>query len=230
MLAAIAPVLIFIAFLLLLLVSLSVPITKTIYLFRLVARVVEGAFGVNATATGSARFGVWGYCVSPVDVSALGHSESTVAECSKAHLGLTFDSTLASALHVSNYQNLISRATTAVFVLHPIACGLAFLALLASLLMVLPRREPSRGASILTLLLGILAAFVTTVIFLVDVIGIAIVRSKVHSATSGELTLSWGNAVWMVLGATIALWLSLLGACAGICGHRRRRSAKGATY
>lgn len=69
MLAAVTPVLLFIAFLLLLLVSLSVPITKTIYLFQLVANVSSGI--LQSGASGSVKFGVWGYCFSGVDVSGI---------------------------------------------------------------------------------------------------------------------------------------------------------------
>ena len=69
MLAAVTPVLLFIAFLLLLLVSLSVPITKTIYLVQLVADVSSGI--LKSSASGSVNFGVWGYCFSGVDVSGI---------------------------------------------------------------------------------------------------------------------------------------------------------------
>lgn len=61
MLAAITPFLLLAAFLLLLLVTLSVPIIKAIYLFKLTAK-VSGILDSGAGAT--ARFGVWGYCVS----------------------------------------------------------------------------------------------------------------------------------------------------------------------
>lgn len=66
-LAAVSPFLNFVAFLLLLLVSLSIPVTKTIYLFQLTAKTSSSLF--NASADGSARFGVWGYCLSAIDVS-----------------------------------------------------------------------------------------------------------------------------------------------------------------
>ena len=69
MLAAVTPVLLFVAFLLLLLVSLSVPITKTIYLFELLANVSSGI--LKSGVTGNVKFGVWGYCFSGVDVSGM---------------------------------------------------------------------------------------------------------------------------------------------------------------
>lgn len=110
----ITPSLLFVAFLLLLLVTLSVPIIKTIYLFNLSANVST----VLESASGSVKFGVFGYCTSGIDVglvilldevvsvfltnvslcSGIISDSVTPAECSKAHLGYTFDSTVASAL------------------------------------------------------------------------------------------------------------------------------------
>lgn len=67
MLAAITPFMCFVGFLLLLLVSLSVPIIKAVYLFHLVGH--AGISLLDVSAGGSAWFGVWGYCVSAIDVS-----------------------------------------------------------------------------------------------------------------------------------------------------------------
>jgi len=61
--------LLFIAFLLHLLVSLSVPIAKSIYLFKLTANVSSGL--INSGASASVKFGVWGYCFSGVSVSGM---------------------------------------------------------------------------------------------------------------------------------------------------------------
>jgi hypothetical protein len=55
-----APLLFFLAFILLLLVSLSVPIIKSIYLFRLYAHLNADIASVSDSIT----FGVWGYCTS----------------------------------------------------------------------------------------------------------------------------------------------------------------------
>ena len=54
----ITPFLNFAAFVLLLLVTLSVPIIKDIYLFKLGANTHNHTVNV----TGDARFGIWGYC------------------------------------------------------------------------------------------------------------------------------------------------------------------------
>jgi len=220
MLAAVTPVLLFVAFLLLLLVSLSVPIAKTIYLFQLIANVSSGL--LKSGASGSVKFGVWGYCFSGVDVSVLGSQHDTAAECSKVKLGYTFDQTLGSALHISGLENLISRALTVALVLNPVACGLTFLALIVSL--GIARRGASRAASLSLLAVGILAGLITSIIFFIDIGLVASVRSKVKNDTSGDLQLNWGNAVWMVLVAALAIWASLIGACVG--SRKNRNTGK----
>jgi len=220
MLAALTPFLLFVAFLLLLLVSLSVPIIKSIYLFRLAANVSASLF--RAGASTSVTFGVWGYCSSGVDVVVVGINHDSAGECSKAHLGYTFNKTVGDALHISGFENLISRTLTAALVLHPVACGLTFLAFVISLAMLRRGTTGSRIASTLTLATAGLAALITTIIFLIDVILVAVVRKRVNDHSNGDVTLNWGNAVWMTLGATVALWGSLAGACCGICACGRR--------
>lgn len=228
MLAAITPFMCFVGFLLLLLVSLSVPIIKAVYLFHLVGH--AGISLLDVSAGGSAWFGVWGYCVSAIDVSVVGIDVAgTNATCSKAELGYDLSPFVLDVLHASD-TNLdpatINRDITAVLVLHPIACGIAFLALATSFIIVrYARSAPGapRALPIIALIVGFLAAVLTTAVFLIDVIFVAVVRKRVESKSDGILTLNWGNAVWMVLGATVALWLALVGSCAGVCCMRRHR-------
>ena len=65
MFARIAPPLLFPAFVLLLLVTLSAPIIDHIYLFRLALDVDRS----SASATGQVQFGVFGYCITNAEVS-----------------------------------------------------------------------------------------------------------------------------------------------------------------
>jgi hypothetical protein len=120
---------------------------------------------------------------------------------------------------------LISKTLTAVLVLHPIACGLAFLAFVLSLLMLRRTAGTTRGSALATMITSLLAAIVTTVVFLIDVILVAVVRKRVHDKTDGIVSLTWGNAVWMALGATVALWLAIIGACCGLFQIRRAKYA-----
>lgn len=60
----IAPPLFFIGFLFLLLVSLSIPIIKTIYFFYFDANISAGIGPLRVTASTNVKFGTWGYCTS----------------------------------------------------------------------------------------------------------------------------------------------------------------------
>lgn len=212
-----SPLLIFIAFLLLLLVTLSAPFIHPIYLFRLSVHASSSLF--NAGVNASAQFGAFGYCLSAIQVAVAGINKSTHPTCSHPHLGYTFDKTVATALHTTSIQNLISRTTTAALVIHPIAAGLSFLALLTSLFMLRRGQNgTARLPSLLTLIVGSTAAVLTTIVFLIDVILVAVLRHRIQKASDGDLTLNWGNAVWMILGATVALWSAMLGAVCGVCG------------
>ena len=70
MLGVITPLFLLAAFILLLLVTLSVPIIKTIDLLKLSATITESIDGLSiasANVTGSVKFGVWGYCISAIN-------------------------------------------------------------------------------------------------------------------------------------------------------------------
>ncbi|KAI0695934.1 pali-domain-containing protein [Cytidiella melzeri] len=219
------PLLVFVAFLLLLLVTLSVPIIHTIYLFKLAANV--SASLIQASASTTVKFGVWGYCTSGLDISALGISDNQPALCSSPRLGYNFDATVQAALKQSGFDpNAISKGLTAVLVLHPITCVIAFIFFLATVFH-LARRHSfiKRGVSCCIIFLGLATALLSTLIFLIDVILVAIVRSHIKKDTDGIVSLTWGNAVWMTLAATILLWLALVSACLGVFRGQRQRGA-----
>lgn len=62
------PFLFFVSFLLVLLVSLSVPIIDTIALFNINGYAGVSFLDTGVSLTGHVSFGVWGYCIAPVDV------------------------------------------------------------------------------------------------------------------------------------------------------------------
>jgi len=234
MLARITPFFLFAAFVLMLLVSLSAPIIKPIYLFRLA---VESAGGFGS-ASGAVQFGVFGYCVTDIEVSVLGFSGDSDGECSSKRLGYRIDDTVASVLGASDINDSISRATTTAFVLNPIAAGLAFLAFLLSLAMLrkstsygrhssaVETTKTSRLASFFTFGLGLLAALATTAAFLINIIGVVIIRNRINDSAD-NVGLDWGNAVWMTLGAAVALWIGVFGAMWGVCcGGRSSKRAR----
>lgn len=64
----IIPFLLFVSFLLVLLVSLSVPIIHSIDLFFINGYAGVSFLNTGVSLTGKVFFGVWGYCIAPVDV------------------------------------------------------------------------------------------------------------------------------------------------------------------
>ena len=73
-LAAMTPFFVFIAFLLLLLVSVSAPTVKSLYLFQLAANVL----GKNNPPV-VVNFGVWGYCIPSIRVACVICGQSPVS-------------------------------------------------------------------------------------------------------------------------------------------------------
>jgi hypothetical protein len=222
-LGLLTPVVLFVAWLLLLLATLSVPITKSIFLFRLTAAASSKLFDSSASA--SVVFGVWGYCTSGTDVSIVGIDHDTPAECSKRHLGYTFDSTVAAVLHVSGLENDISKGVTAALALHPVVVALTFVTLLISLFML---RRGSNGTSrlpsLLALGMSLFTAVLTTVVFLIDIIIPAVVRKKVHKNSDGILTVGTGNAPWLVFAAALLLWIAVVFSSIGVVFGNKRHA------
>jgi hypothetical protein len=221
MYAGLVAVCCFIAFWFLLLVSISVPTVKSIYLFYLTT--------VSSSIPLRINFGVWGYCIPAVQYHIVGVSRVTTAYCSPPHLGWTFDSKVANYLSVSRtLENAITTATTIALVLNPIATGLTFLTFVLSLLLLCAKQgTPQRIGSIVVLICCILAVTLTTIAFLVDIIVTSILRNKVSDATDGLVFVNYGNAIWLTLVATIALWFAIAGAC---CGVFRQRKPNTNTY
>ncbi|CAE6437102.1 hypothetical protein ACGC1H_004446 [Rhizoctonia solani] len=214
--------LVFAGFLLLLLVSLSIPIIKTISVLNLATNIQAGF--TNTGISGGVKFGLWGYCVSEITASVIGINRSQPGYCSRTRLGYDIDSQLLQLLGLDNLNDIFSRGLTLVLVLHPIACGLAFLALLFALMLLC---RPARFASAIALVFSVLAAIVATVAFAIDVALTTIAKNKVRDATDGNLKVTYGAVPWMTLGAMVALWAATVGACCGIfVGGRRRREAE----
>ncbi|KAG9016307.1 hypothetical protein FRB90_003336 [Tulasnella sp. 427] len=92
------PLLFFIAWLLLLLVTLSVPIIKSLNVFHINADVSVGVSFVSASAKVAINYGIFGYCTSALNIQAGPFSQNTPAECSPKKLGYTIDPTVQKLL------------------------------------------------------------------------------------------------------------------------------------
>lgn len=108
-----------------------------------------------------------------------------------------------------------SDAFTRIMVLHPIACGVAFIAFLASL-----------GGAVIGSLAGALAAFVawilTIVVLATDFTLFGVVRNHVnHDKTDSKA--HFGSAIWMLLASFMLLGLGMAIVLFTCCTTRRER-------
>lgn len=79
--------------------------------------------------------------------------------------------------------------------IYTVACALSFIALVFSIALLCRPSVGTRISSGVTLAAALLAALITTIVFLIDVIAVAVVRREIRDATEGDVTGSYGNAV-----------------------------------
>lgn len=164
--------------------------------------------------TGSARdnthvsFGTFGACVNYANAPD---------DCTKSRVGYSPADVLDMAGANSQFSTTArdtTRALTRAMVLHPIACGLNFIAFLLSL-----------GAGVLGSLLAsvvaLLAFIVTVAIMIIDFVLFSIVKSNVNDNT--DFYASFGAAAWTTLAAAICSLLATVVVFLTCCSGRRKR-------
>jgi len=193
-----------ISFILLLLVALSIPIIKTVWLLKLTA-----TQNPNEPVTEIAsvlKFGVWGVCAS--------NSLDGFQECIGPQLGYTIPQDLVNYLKLpSAVVQVLVQAVIVVLIVHPIAAGLSFIAFINSLFL------GSHAVSISALAVSLVTAMLSTVVFAVDLVIVLVAKSKVKDigGVGHNLSITWGNAVWMMLVAVIFTWTAVLLLSARAC-------------
>ncbi|KAF8190781.1 hypothetical protein BJ912DRAFT_902822 [Pholiota molesta] len=193
--------LLFSAFLLLLLVALSLPITKTIYLLSV--KSTTAVAQEQLTLATELRFGVWGVCATSTLNPAT--ATSNPGECFGPMLGYQVPADLAAAVNIpAAVVAIVEEALIVVLVLHPIAAGLALLSLLPALVF------PSHAFSIAILIATILTALVSSVAFAIDLALVLVAKKELAALGSLHFAVTFGNAVWMILGAVVAIWSAVL--------------------
>ncbi|KAF8343875.1 actin cortical patch SUR7/pH-response regulator pali [Cantharellus anzutake] len=144
---------------------------------------------LNITTDGNAiKFGVWGYTGS---AKGLGYSLQPFG------------------INDSFLNNGALKNLTYILVFHPVAAGLSFLSVVFGACGAL---NYSRFGAIFMTLVSALAFLITAIAFAVDMVLWDIVRSRIRN-DGGSANL--GNAIWMTLGALVAL---IFGSCAAGCG------------
>ncbi|TDL27371.1 hypothetical protein BD410DRAFT_417086 [Rickenella mellea] len=200
-------ILIFVAFLILLIACESVPISQSVNLFDL----------HDLTTGGTIKFGVWGFCFLDRPVNR----DYIVNLCSTTGLGWSFS-------HIpvlTGLETAISTTATSLLVFHTIACTWSFLTFLLTLALSLRptlyhrwtdraagRMKASRSnfcVSILVhpLLFSSVAAVLTTLTFIIDLSIVLATSTKVKQQSNGHIVVSWGSVTWIVFLAALILWL-----------------------
>jgi len=200
--------LLFTAFLLSLLVGVSLPIIKPIYLLRFYS--VRTGQPDTSVAT-ELRFGVWGVCANNVLDEPTFFTNN--GECFGPQLGYAVPPALIALTGVStSLVDAVLQGLLVILVLHPIAAGLSFATLICSLFLA------SHPLSILALVLAIITALVSSVVFAIDLALVIVAKNEV-SQISQELqfAIQWGNAPWMGLAAVILTWLAVVALSARAC-------------
>jgi len=193
---------------LLLIVTISAPVINDVGLLKVMLT------NRSDIRNSSVTFGTFGHCV--LDVAPASTDQDY---CTKEHIG--YNPALIMATIDNTQFNLASedttKALTRVMVLHPVACGLAFIAFLLAL-----------GAGVCG---ALLASFVSAITWVVTVVVMAcdfalfgIIKNHVNKDGSGSHAY-YSVGMWLILAAMILLFFAtfiVLFTCLSARMHRKR--------
>ncbi|WWC88079.1 uncharacterized protein L201_002983 [Kwoniella dendrophila CBS 6074] len=200
-------------FILLLLVTLSVPIIKTIYLLQVRFErgnvTGESSLGVNA--------GVFGLCYQGGQASILGFDFSSNAACTNPKVGYTFDENILN-LHGSGLSRAVIKGVAGSLILNAIAAGFAGLSLIWSFFAWF---FASRGWEIFTFISLFFSVLTAWLAWALDLALALVARHRIEDASNDILDAKIGNGVWLALAGAIALTLATCFAGCGMFGRYR---------
>ncbi|GAA5904903.1 hypothetical protein JCM5296_006139 [Sporobolomyces johnsonii] len=190
---------------LLILVSVSTPLLKSIYFLK--ASIDASVDGTDVS--GTVTLGAWGYCVG--------------STCSTPKLGYSLD--VAELFGVSGALEGISTSVlkwiTYLMVLHPIAAGFGVVSVIFGLLAHL---RGFAGTALTTCFASFAATF-ATLAFIFDIAVFVIAKQRIQSSDVGG-SAQLGPAIWMTLVALILFTFSGCFFGCGACVIRNRRAGR----
>jgi len=207
--SCISGLLLVVSFVLFILVALSLPILKSIYLLK--AKSTSTGQPATSIAT-ELRFGVWGVSQN----SAFGQRS-----CFGPQLGYDVPDSFAALSRVSpEIISAVERGLLFILILHPIVAAMSCLGFILSPFLV------EHAVAILALVVAILTAIVGTVVFAIDLALVIVARNQIANMPDLQFDVEWGGGVWMILVAVIMTWLAvvLLSARACYCCGVRKRN------
>lgn len=180
---------------LLIVVSVSTPIWKSVYFLKATAGATVAGRSFSSSAI---KLGQWGVCVG--------------SKCSKAKLGYNLDFITQNTSGDINVAGTLVKGLTYALVLNPIAAGFSFLALLAALF-------SNTAMGVLASVLAFWAFLVTCVALALD-LGLFVTARHRLNDTSDNIFASFGNAIWLVVAAAACLLIASVTVC---CTHSSRK-------
>jgi len=201
---------IFISAILLLITTISAPVIADIAILKVT---LTNSSNIRHS---SVTFGSFGHCILDVAPAATDQDYCTkkMIGYKPAEIMAAIDGNSVNAVgaHVAN-------GLTNAFVLHPVACGLAFIAALCAL-----------GGAIGSLIgsfIAILAWIVTLVVMVIDFVAFGIIKDHVNKDGKGSHAF-YSVGMWTTLAAFILLFLGTIIVFITCC--TRRRKERSGTY
>jgi len=157
----------------------------------------------NSNSISSVDFGAFGWCVGG-------------GGCTSSHVGYNPEAALLQYAHTDYFGTASKdsvKALTNVFVLHPIAAAVTFIAFLFSL--------KTGFLAICTTLIALLGFLITVVCVAVDFATFAEIKHKVNSNSDANSAV-FGDAIWCVLAAAVATLAGAIIIFITCCAGRRR--------
>ncbi len=181
------------SFVLFLLVGLSLPIIKSLYIFEIKfeTRPDQPVTSVANTL----RFGVWGLCAI---------SELNTRSCIGPQIGYTIPQEVLDLTGFPAVVDALADGITALLVLHLVSAGLAFIGAFTSLFL------ESQAMCIASLITSVFTVLIALLVFAVDLALALIGKQRVGPLTDFNYTANWGPAVWMVLAAVILSFVGMI--------------------
>ncbi len=106
---------------------------------------------------------------------------------------------------------VIQQVLLGVLVLHPITAGFATVSFITSLFLA------SHIFSIFSLVLTIITAILSTILFAIDLALVIVAQSRVKTLQGIHLEVLFGNGVWLILVSVILTWTAVITLSARAC-------------
>ncbi|GAA5971950.1 hypothetical protein JCM11641_001583 [Rhodosporidiobolus odoratus] len=196
------------ATILLILVSVSTPLLKSIWFLKASIDVSVGSTDISGQVT----LGAWGYCVGDT--------------CTDARLGYSLDvqELFGVSSRISGISTSVLKWITYLMILHPIAAAFGVISVIFGLL---AHMRNFAGTALTTCFASFAATF-SLLAFVFDIAVFVIAKQRIESSDVGGKA-ELGSAIWMTLAAMIMFGLSGCFFGCGACIIRKRRADREAS-